>query len=294
MANDDRQSEHFIREVDEELRRAQLKALWDRFAPLIIGVCIAVVALTAGYRGYLWWQERQAAEAGDRYMAALAALEAGDAADGEAALNAIAAEGTGAYPALARLRLAGAQATAGNREEARQAYDDLTMDSAVPRAMRDLARIRAAMLALDLRDFAGATERAEPLNVPGNNWRHTAREILGTAAYASGDLERARDIFGEIQQDAETPQDVWVRSGLMMSLINGRLRADTVVESPQGSGETVPTGAQVPAAPAGEEAPEAPLAKPGQPAVESGEDLGTEASDSTAPNPPPESAIPPQ
>ena len=69
--------------------------------------------MTAGYRGYVWWQERQAAEAGDRFMAALAALESGNVADGEADLAAIAEDGAGGYPALAELGLAGAKAVAG-------------------------------------------------------------------------------------------------------------------------------------------------------------------------------------
>ncbi len=64
MADDERRSETFIREVDEELRRDQLKALWKRFAPLIIGVCVLVVAVTAGYRGWIWWHERQAGTGG--------------------------------------------------------------------------------------------------------------------------------------------------------------------------------------------------------------------------------------
>src|SRR4051812_19467922 len=92
MANDERQSEQFIREVDEELRRAQLKAIWDRFAPYIIGACVLIVVITAGYRGWVWWQEKKAAEAGDRFMAALSEIETGDKAKGEADLAAIAAQ----------------------------------------------------------------------------------------------------------------------------------------------------------------------------------------------------------
>jgi hypothetical protein len=114
MANDERRSEQFIREVDEELRRAQLKGLWDRFAPLFDGICILVVVVTAGYRGWLWWEERRAAQAGDRFLAALEAIESGDRAAGEAELAAIAAEGGAGYSALARLRLAGEQVAAGD------------------------------------------------------------------------------------------------------------------------------------------------------------------------------------
>src|SRR5882672_1283577 len=115
MANDERQSDTFIREVDEELRRDQLKALWTRFAPLIIGVCVLIVAITAGYRGWVWWEERKAAQAGDRFMAALTEIESGDRAKGEAELAAIAQDSDPGYSALARLRMAGEQAAAGDK-----------------------------------------------------------------------------------------------------------------------------------------------------------------------------------
>jgi len=201
MANDERQSEQFIREVDEELRRAQLKALWDRFAPLIIGVCILIVAITAGYRGWIWWQERKAAQAGDRFMAALTEVESGDRAKGEAELSAIAADSGSGYAALARLRLAGGKAAAGDKAAALAAYDAVTNDNSLPLPLRDVGRIRAALLALDTGDLKGARERAEPLNVPGNSWRHAAREVIGTAAYQAGDLQAARDAFTQIQRD---------------------------------------------------------------------------------------------
>lgn len=224
MANDERQSEQFIREVDEELRRAQLKAIWDRFAPYIIGACVLIVVITAGYRGWVWWQEKKAAEAGDRFMAALSEIETGDKAKGEADLAAIAAQNGTAYSALAKLRLAG-EKSATDKAAALAAYDSVASDATVPQSFRDLGRIRAALLALDAGDLKGAKERAAPFNNAGNAWRHAAREVIGTADYQAGDLQAARDVFTEIQQDAETPQDLWARSGLMVSLIDGQLAA---------------------------------------------------------------------
>jgi hypothetical protein len=222
MANDDRRTDHFIREVDEELRRDQLKALWTRFGPYFIGVCVLIVLITAGYRGWLWWEARQAAQAGDRFMAALEELQSGDAAKGEAELNAIIEEG-GGYAVLARLRLAGAKAAADDAAAAIALYDAVAADTSVSQATRDLATVRAALLALDTGDLAGAKERVAPLNVAGNPWRHSAREVLGMAAYQSGELQAARDYFTEIQEDAETPRDLWSRSALMIALIDGQL-----------------------------------------------------------------------
>jgi hypothetical protein len=249
MATEDRQSEQFIREVDEELRRAQLKAIWDRFAPLIIGVCVLVVLLTAGYRGWLWWQQRQAAQAGDRFIAAVEKLDT-DKAAAEAELEKIAEESRGGYRALARMRLAGEKAETGDKEAAIAGYDAVAADPGVSEAMRALARIRAGLLALDTGDFAGAVERAEPLVEPGNAWRNAAREILGLAAYREGDLQKARDLFTDIQQDAETPPELWVRSGMMVALIDGQLAAPGAEEGTAPA--QTPAPAENQAAPAGE------------------------------------------
>jgi hypothetical protein len=254
MANDERQSETFIREVDEELRRDQLKALWNRFAPYIIGVCVLIVVITAGYRGWMWWQAKQAAEAGDRFMAALSEIETGDKAKGEAELAAIAAQAGTGYSALAKLRLAGEKAAA-DKSAALAAYDAVANDAAVPQPLRDLGRMRAALLALDTGDLAGAKERAQPLNIAGNPWRHAAREVIGTADYQAGNLQAARDVFTEIQQDAETPQDLWIRSGLMVSLIDSQLAVPSAGPAGDASnepganaaGEAVKPEASVPA-----------------------------------------------
>lgn len=253
MANDERHSETFIREVDEELRRDQLKALWKRFAPLIIGVCVLIVAITAGYRGWIWWEERRAAQAGDRFMEALAKIEGSSREEGEAELAAIAADSGVGYSALARLRLAGEKASTGAKKEALDAYDAVAAENAVPVPLRDLARIRAALVALDTGDLEGAKERATQLNVAGNAWRHAAREVIGTADYQAGNLQAAREVFAQIQQDAETPPDLWQRSGAMVLLIDGQLAAPGAEAPPT---DTQPSDGTDPQADGAETAPE--------------------------------------
>ena len=223
MANDERRSDTFIREVDEELRREQLKALWDRFGWAFIGVCVLIVVIVAGYRGMIWWQERQAAEAGDRFVAALEILDAGDREAGEAELRAIMEEEGAGYAALAQFRLAGEAAAAGDTQGALAAYDAIAADGSLAGSLRDAARLKAALLALDMGDTSGAEERAGLLDVTGNPWRHAAREVLGLAAYEGGDLRGAREYFSAMQLDAETPIGIWQRAGVMNALIDGQL-----------------------------------------------------------------------
>jgi hypothetical protein len=303
MSSDDRRSEQFIREVDEELRRAQLKSIWDRFGPLIIGVCVLVVVVTAGYRGWIWWEARQAAQTGDRYIAALDTLGT-DRAAGQAELERFAGETGAGYAALAKLRMAGEKAAAGDKAGALAGFDAVANDSSAAQSLRDLARIRAAMLALDAGDVEGAKSRAEPLNAPGNAWRHLAREVLGTAAYRGGQLEEARDAFTAIQQDAETPPDLWVRAGMMVSLIDGELAAPgspeaTNTPAPSAPAPAAPVEAPVPqSGPAGNfdapaETPPAanpPTEPPASPSVP--EPAAPAAAPTQAPAPPPAAPAP--
>jgi hypothetical protein len=136
------------------------------------------------------------------------------------------------------------------------------------------------------------------LNVAGNPWRHAAREVIGTANYQAGDLPGARDAFAEIQQDAETPQDLWLRSGMMVALIDGQLAAPGTQGSGAAPTEAPPSGGApatltVPkdAAPAGDDA-FAPETTPLAPAAAPDAQDSTPAPEPTTPAPAPTPAAP--
>ena len=93
-----------FQEVDEEVRREQLKKLWDRYGNYVVAALILVVAGVAAWRGYAWWEAKKAAEAGAGFEAASTLAEAGKRSEAEAAFGKIAADGTSGYRHLARLR----------------------------------------------------------------------------------------------------------------------------------------------------------------------------------------------
>ncbi len=58
-------------EVDEEVRREQLKKLWDQYSIYIIAAALLIIAAVAGWRGYEYLEAQKAAEAGASFDAAL-------------------------------------------------------------------------------------------------------------------------------------------------------------------------------------------------------------------------------
>jgi hypothetical protein len=206
-------------EVEQDLRREQLKKLWDRFGVAVIVVAIAVVAATAGWRGYLAWQQSKANESGDLFFSALELSQQEDHAGAAAALDGLAEEGQAGYRLLARFRAASEYAQAGDRPAALAAFDAIAADSSVTPLYRNLARVRAGYLALDDGDRAAVDERVAALAAGDGPWRQAAREIAGLAAYAAGDLTAAEGFFKQIADDRTASGEFGNRAQLMLALI---------------------------------------------------------------------------
>ena len=223
-----------FREVDEDIRRDQAKKLWDRFGPYVIGVAILIVVATAGYRGWVYWQERQAQATGDRFLAALDLATQGKHDEAMIALQAVAANGSGQYPVLAGFRLAAEKAATGDTQGAIAEYDAIATRGNTSDEVKALARLRAGLLLVDTASLADMESRVGDLAGTGIVWRHSARELLGLAAWRAGDYDTARKYFDEINADQEAPPDLRQRSQVMLALITSRVGAPPDAAKPQG------------------------------------------------------------
>jgi hypothetical protein len=206
-----------FQEVDEEVRRERLKQFWDRYNSLIIAVVVLIIVGIGGWRGYQWWEAKKAAEAGAVFEAAATLAAEGKHPEAEAAFARIAAEGSSGYRVLARLRQAAELATY-DRQAAIKEYEALARDAGLPAALQDLATVRAALLLVDTAPYGELRTRLEPLAAPGRPFRHTARELLAFSAWRSGDTAAARQWFGTIMTDPETPPSVRTRTEMLMTL----------------------------------------------------------------------------
>ncbi|GGE81443.1 tetratricopeptide repeat protein [Stappia taiwanensis] len=208
-----------FREVDEEIRHERYKRLWDRFGPWLIALALVVVVGTAAYRGWLYWLETEAQKSGDVFIKASELAEDGKLAEAQELLASL-TDAQGGYPALATLRAAGVQAEAGDKAEAMAAFDAFAASSGEDALLRNVARLRAGYLALELGDFTGAADRLEPLTGPDSAWRFLAGEALALAAWKNGNSAEARRRIEEITESAEAPSDVVARVGTVLDLLN--------------------------------------------------------------------------
>jgi hypothetical protein len=205
-------------EVDEEVRREQLKKLWDKYSVLIIALALLVVAGVGGWRGYQYVEAKKAAEAGDAFDKAVELADQGKHSEAETAFSELAGKASSGYRMLARFRAA-AEAAARDPQAAAKMFDDIAADRSVASDFRDLARIRAGGLLVDSASYQDEVRRLEPLTAAGSTYRHAARELLALSAWRSNDATAARQWLDQIALDGETPPSVRARAEALQALL---------------------------------------------------------------------------
>ncbi|MGO9048745.1 MAG: tetratricopeptide repeat protein [Xanthobacteraceae bacterium] len=205
-------------EVDEEVRREQLKKLWQRYSHYIIAACVLVIVGIAGWRGYEWWEAKRAAESGTAFEQAVTLAESGKAQEAEAAFAKLAADGTAGYRVLSRLREA-AELAQSDPKAAIKAYDEIAADRGPGQVIQDLATLRASFLLVDRTSYADLRSRLEPLTGPERAFRYSARELLALSAWKQGDVSAARQWTDTIMSDPQTPAGARSRAEVLSQLI---------------------------------------------------------------------------
>jgi len=228
------QSDSFIEEVTEEVRRDRVGRLARRYG--WIGV-VAVLAIVGGAGWNEWNKARNQAAAqalGDGIIAAVA-LE--DPAARAEALAALPVTGPAGQAYLDLIRAAQMQG-AGRAQDALVLLDDIATRQGAGPIYRELAAFKAAMLrAPDL----PASERLaafEALATPGRAFRPLALEQVALAHLAAGDTEKAVATLQGLADEPQVSAGLARRSGqLLIALGAAPVRSPGLPALPVGEGD---------------------------------------------------------
>ncbi len=212
-------SEEFIREVDEDLRHKQLTNVWKKFGPYVMAFLVGTVLFVAGNVTLKNYNESQYAKVADKYSKVEQSVEANDMDEALKNLEALSDTNVNGYQILAAFKEADIELGKGNTETAIAALDKLGGAAGVDKVYRDLASLKAAMIALDSASYDEIKARLAPLTIEGNVWKYMAKELLAMAALASGNGEEAKNLLTQLEQDLEAPQQVKTRAKDFKSVI---------------------------------------------------------------------------
>jgi hypothetical protein len=219
-------TDSFIEEVNEEVRRDRLYGYLRKYGWIAALAIISIVA-AAAYNEYRKDQETAKAQAlGD---AMLAALSSNDDVARAGALADVTGE-TEQGAAVLAFMTAGAQAEAGQTEEAVQTLQSVAGNAEVPLIYRQVASFKSLILQSDSMDAELRRAGFEALAVPGVRLRLLAEEQLALLDVEAGDTDAALERFQTIIDDAEVTSGLQRRALQAMVALGGAPQATETAE----------------------------------------------------------------
>ena len=210
-------SDSFIEEVTEEVRRDRLFALMRRYGWIAVLLVILIVGGTA-WREYRKASDMAQAQAfGD---AILTALEEGEPEARVSALGAIDAPDAGGAAVL-RLLGAAEAASAGDEASAVAALQAVANDGEVPQIYRQIASYKALTRGASTLSVEDRRAGLEALAVPGQPLRLLAEEQLALLDIETGDASAAITRLQRIAEDAEATAGLRRRASQLIVALGG-------------------------------------------------------------------------
>jgi len=212
-------SDSFIDEVSDEVRRDRLYKVYKKYAWVFVLLVFGIVG-GAAWNEYSKAQNRTASEAAGADLQA--ALDASDAAllDGLAAGNADAA-------VIAQLQQAAMQIDAGDRDAALVTLTALSVQPDLAPAYRDLAMLKLVVIDGANMDSAALMSALNGLSLPGAPYRMLAIEQRALHFVRQGDVEAALRELKTITDAAETTQGLLRRAQELTIALGGSLDGPT-------------------------------------------------------------------
>lgn len=261
MAERDHETDSFIKEVEEDLRRDRIQKLWEAYGTYVLVAAAALVVGVYVYKSQETQRTEQSALAAEVYSRAGDLLELGNAEEAMKNFRLLAKEAPPGYAMLAQFRVLGDAVRRGQVAAALKEYDRLARDLTDP-ILAGYARLQGGLLRLDIADFTAVENHLRPLTGPGSPWRHSAIEAIGLAAYKAGRQASARREFERLMADRQTPAAIKDRAQTFLAMIaQGDFPAPPGAKGQPGQGTAPVPEAPKPAAP-DKQAPEKSAPKP--------------------------------
>ena len=205
-------AESFVREVDENLRRDQLRDMAKSHGKWVIA---AIILLLVAVGGYLFWQDRQkqqVAEQTEVLSGAIDKIGEGNIKGASADLAPLSSASNDVVRASSELASAALALRQNDRKTALDIYKRIAADDRMPQPYRDLATVRGTMIEYDQMKPDAIIARLSPLAQPGKPFFGSAGEMVALATLARGDRNGAGQMFARIAGDRQVPDSIRSRA----------------------------------------------------------------------------------
>ena len=205
MAQPPNTSDIFLREVDENLRRDQMRDFARKYGSwMIAGLILFLIACGA----FIYWQqyrERRGEQQVEALSDAYKDIGSGNLSSAPQKLQGLADNGPKAVRASALFTLAAIALEKNDTAGAIAKYKALANDDGMPQPYRDAALLRQTSLEFDRLKPDEVISRLQPLAKQGNPWFGTAGELTAAALFKQGKKAEAGQLASSLGVETGTP-----------------------------------------------------------------------------------------
>lgn len=212
MALSPNTDEAFLREVEEDLRRDRMLAIWRNYGRWLV---LAAILGIAAFGGWLWWQEQnktQTGVVGEQFQEAIDALGANQVAKAEPLLKQVAESDIDGFVSQARFTQADILLQKDDLKGAAAKFAEVASDTTAPKPLRDLALLRQTAAEYDTMQPQAVIDRLRPLAVKDSPWFGSAGEMTAIAYLRMGRKDLAGRLFGDIAKTETVPASIRQRA----------------------------------------------------------------------------------
>lgn len=229
MAQPPSTTDIFLREVDENLRRDQMRDFAKKYGKWLI---VAVILFLAASGGWIYWQKRQQAQS-EAQVEQLADvyrdLGSQNLATAPKQLDTLSQSGREAVRASALFARAALAIEQKDNKLAIAKYREIAADDDLPAPYRDLALIRQTTMEFDSLKPDEVIGRMAALAKSGNPWFGSAGDLTAAALLKQGKKEEAGRLYAAIAKDKTVPDAIRGRAvqlaGSLGIDVSGELQA---------------------------------------------------------------------
>jgi hypothetical protein len=205
-------TETFVREVDENLRRDQIRDFFKDNGSYLVGLLILFLAASGGF---IWFQQHRenTAQAHVEQIAQIYKdIGTGNTSKVPQQIDDLSQSSSKAVRATALFTRAAFALQQNNQKLAIATLKTIADDGSLPDSYRNAAMIRQTALEFDQLQPQQVIARMQPLAKAGNPWFGSAGEMTALALVKQGKKKEAGELFAAIAKDKSVPQSLRDRS----------------------------------------------------------------------------------
>jgi hypothetical protein len=201
----------FVREVDENLRRDQMRDLAKKYSGLMTAVLVLFLAAAGGFIYWQDYKQKQSEKQVEQFAQVFTDIGSGKLSTAAKQLDDLSESHSKAVRASAMFARAAIAVQQNDTKLATAKFTEIANAKGLPQPYRDAALIRQTSLEFDSLKPEQVIARMQPLAKSGNPWFGSAGELTAMALIKQGKSAAAGRLFADMARDKQVPDSLRAR-----------------------------------------------------------------------------------